>query len=159
MRPAFPLNKRECGFRATCVREAFEKRQSLRNESMSAEGSINLPGRLTVSETADRLESLLKGKGIKIFARIDQAAEARSAGLSMPETILIIFGDPKSGTPLMVKYPSLALDLPLKALIWQSASDGKVWLTYNTPEYLRARHHMDSAPFGPVAALLERAAR
>lgn len=126
---------------------------------MSAEGSSNIPSNFSVSATADRVESLLRARGIKIFARIDQAAEARSAGLSMPETILIIFGDPKSGTPLMVKYPSLALDLPLKALIWQSAADGKVWLTYNTPEYLRTRHHLDSAPFAPVAALLESATR
>ena len=125
---------------------------------MGAEGSINFPTKFSVSETADRLESVLKAKGIKIFARIDQAAEARAAGLSMPETILIIFGDPKSGTPLMVKYPSLALDLPLKALIWQSA-DGKVWLTYNAPEYLQSRHHLDSAPFGPLSTLLESATR
>jgi uncharacterized protein (DUF302 family) len=124
---------------------------------MSAEGAINLPSKFSVAATADRLESLLKAKGIKIFARIDQAAEARASGLTMPETILIIFGDPKTGTPLMVKYPSLALDLPLKALIWQSAADGKVWLTYNTPEYLKARHHLDSAPFAPVASLLENA--
>jgi uncharacterized protein (DUF302 family) len=126
---------------------------------MSAEGAINLPSKFSVAATADRLESLLKAKGIKIFSRIDQAAEARTSGLSMPETILIIFGDPKTGTPLMVKYPSLALDLPLKALIWQSAADGKVWLTYNTPDYLKARHHLDSAPFGPVATLLESATR
>jgi uncharacterized protein (DUF302 family) len=126
---------------------------------MSAEGAINLLSKFSVTGTADRLESLLKAKGIKIFARIDQAAEARAAGLSMPDTILVIFGDPKTGTPLMVKYPSLALDLPLKALIWQSAADGKVWLTYNTPEYLKSRHHLDSAPFGPVATLLESATR
>lgn len=124
---------------------------------MSAEGSINLPSKFSVAGTADRLESLLTAKGIKIFARIDQADEARAAGLSMPDTILIIFGDPKAGTPLMVKYPSLALDLPLKALIWQSAADGKVWLTYNTPEFLKSRHHLDSAPFGPIAALFENA--
>jgi|SRR5579871_1936741 len=124
---------------------------------MSAEGSINLSSKFSVTATADRLESLLKAKEIKVFARIDQAAEAREAGLSMPDTILIIFGDPKTGTPLMVKYPSLALDLPLKALIWQSAADGKVWLTYNTPEYLKSRHHLDAAPFGPVVTLLENA--
>jgi len=126
---------------------------------VSAEGAINLPSKFSVAGTADRVESVLKAKGIKIFARIDQAAEARSVGLPMPDTILIIFGDPKTGTPLMVKYPSLALDLPLKALIWQSAADGKVWLTYNTPEYLKSRHHLDAAPFGPVATLLESATR
>lgn len=125
---------------------------------MSAEGSITIPSKFSVAETTDRLESLLKAKGIKVFARIDQAAEARAVGLSMPETVLVIFGDPKAGTPLMVKYPSLALDLPLKALIWQSA-DGKVWLTYNAPEYFKTRHHLDSAPFGPLGTLLEAATR
>lgn len=125
---------------------------------MSAEGEIKLPSRFSVAETADRLEAHLKSKGIKIFARIDQAAEAKSVGLSMPETQLLIFGDPKAGTPLMVKYPSLALDLPLKALIWRSA-DGKVWLSYNSPEYFKARHHLDSAPFGPMGTLLEAATR
>jgi len=121
---------------------------------MNAEGEIKIPSKFSVAQTADRLESLLKSKGVKIFTRIDQAAEAKSVGLSMPETQLLIFGDPKAGTPLMVKYPSLALDLPLKALIWQSM-DGQVWLSYNAPEYLKARHHLDAAPFGPLGALLE----
>lgn len=125
---------------------------------MSAEGSVDISSKFSVAETADRLESLLKAKGIKVFARIDQAAEAKSVGLSMPETILLIFGDPKAGTPLIVKYPSLALDLPLKALMWQS-KDGRVLLSYNSPEYLRSRHHLDSAPFGSVGALLEAATR
>lgn len=125
---------------------------------MSAEGAIDIPSRFSVAETADRLESLLKTKGIKIFARIDQAAEAKNAGLSMPATVLLIFGDPKTGTPLMLKYPSLALDLPLKALIWQSM-DGRVWVSYNSPEFLKTRHHLDSAPFGPVGGLIEAATR
>ena len=120
---------------------------------MNAQGAINLPSNYSVSETADRLENLLKTKGIKIFVRIDQAEEARQAGLSMPETQLLVFGDPKAGTPLMVKYPSLALDLPLKALVWQSA-DGKVWLSYNSPEYLQQRHGLDFAPFKALEPLL-----
>jgi len=125
---------------------------------MNAEGEIRIPSKFSVSETADRLESLLKSKGVKIFARIDQAAEAKSVGLSMPETELLIFGDPKAGTPLMLKFPSLALDLPLKALIWQS-TDGRVWLSYNAPEYLKARHRMDAAPFVALGALLESVTR
>lgn len=120
---------------------------------MSAQGATDLLSRHSVAETADRLESLLKAKGIKIFVRIDQAEEARQAGLSMPETQLLIFGDPKAGTPLMVKYPSLALDLPLKALIWQSG-DGKVWLSYNSPEYLQQRHGLDLEPFKALEPLL-----
>jgi uncharacterized protein (DUF302 family) len=106
-----------------------------------------------VLETADRLEELLRAKGLKIFARIDQAAEARAFGLSLRPTVLLIFGDPRSGTPLMERYPSLALDLPLKALVWESA-DGKVWLSYNTPEFLQHRHGMEAPPFAALAPLL-----
>jgi uncharacterized protein (DUF302 family) len=123
---------------------------------MSSEGMIDISSKFSVAETTDRLESLLKSKGIKVFARIDQAAEAKAVGLSMPETQLLIFGDPKAGTPLMVKYPSLALDLPLKVLIWESA-DGTVWLSYNAPEYLQARHHLETAPFQPLEKLLKAA--
>ena len=74
-----------------------------------------------VAETVDRLESLLKAKGIKIFARIDQIAEARAAGLTMRPTVLLIFGDPNAGTPLMNRHPSIAIDLPLKALVRETA--------------------------------------
>src|SRR5215467_9204983 len=123
---------------------------------MSAQGVIDIQSKFSVSETMDRLESLLRGKGIKIFARIDQHAEAQAVGLSMPKTELIIFGDPKAGTPLMVKYPSIAIDLPLKAVAWES-SDGKVWLSYNTPEYLRERHHLDALPFATIGAMLQTA--
>jgi uncharacterized protein (DUF302 family) len=125
---------------------------------VKSEGVIDILSKFSVTETTDRLESLLNAKGIKVFARIDQAAEAKNVGLSMPPTVLLIFGDPKAGTPLMVKYPSLALDLPLKALIWQS-TDGRVWLSYNSPEYLKSRYHLDLAPFGSVATLLEAATR
>jgi uncharacterized protein (DUF302 family) len=124
---------------------------------MGAEGVIDVESRFSVRETIDRLESLLRNKGIKIFARIDQRAEAQAVNLSMPKTELIIFGDPKVGTPLMVKHPSIAIDLPLKALAWES-TDGKVWLSYNAPEYLRTRHHLEAAPFGALGAILEAAA-
>jgi len=126
-------------------------------KAMNAEGMADILSSFSVAETADRLESLLRARGVKIFARIDQAAEAQAVGLSMPKTELLIFGNPKSGTPLMVQFPSIAMDLPLKALIWESA-DGKVWLSYNTPEYLKARHRLDSAPFRAVTALFQAAA-
>jgi uncharacterized protein (DUF302 family) len=84
---------------------------------MSANGVVNLRSTGSVLETADRLDALLQTKGLKIFARIDQAAEARAVGLSLRPTALLIFGDPKAGTPLMERYPSLALDLPLQALV------------------------------------------
>jgi uncharacterized protein (DUF302 family) len=123
---------------------------------MNVDGMADILSSFSVAETTDRLESLLRARGAKVFARIDQAAEAQAVGLTMPQTQLLIFGDPKGGTPLMVKYPSLAMDLPLKALIWESA-DGKVWLSYNTPEYLKARHHLESAPFRAVTALFQAA--
>ena len=123
---------------------------------MSTTGIIDLASKHSVPETVDRLEALLKAKGIKIFARVDQAAEAKAAGLTMRPTVLVIFGDPKAGTPLMNRYPSLAMDLPLKALVWESA-DGKVWLSYNSPEFLQQRHGLDAPPFGPIGNLLKAA--
>ena len=124
---------------------------------MNTNGIIDLPSSRPVAETVDRLESLLKAKGIKIFARIDQAAEARAAGLAMKPTVLLVFGDPKAGTPLMNRNPSIAMDLPLKALVWESA-DGKVWLSYNSPEFLQQRHGLDAPPFGALGNLLAAAA-
>jgi uncharacterized protein (DUF302 family) len=82
---------------------------------MNTTGIIDLASKHSVAETVDRLEALLKAKGIKVFAHIDQTAEARAAGLTMRPTVLVIFGDPKAGTPLMNRYPSLAMDLPLSS--------------------------------------------
>jgi len=124
---------------------------------MNPNGIIDLPCHHPVAETADRLESLLKAGGLKIFSRIDQAAEAASVDLTMKPMVLLIFGNPKAGTPLMNRYPSLALDLPLKALLWE-AVDGGVWLSYNSPEYLQQRHGMDAPPFGALDNLLQAAA-
>ncbi len=93
----------------------------------------------SVDETVQRFQSLLKERGIQMFALIDHSGEAAKAGLKMRPTKVIIFGNPKGGTPLMVAAPTLAIDLPLKALIWEDEK-GKVWITYNTPEYLQQRH-------------------
>src|SRR5277367_3843941 len=122
----------------------------------NAVGMIDLPCTRSVIDTVDRLESLLKAKGIKVFARIDQAAEAKAAGLTMRPMVLLIFGDPQAGTPLMIRYPSVAIDLPLKALIWES-SEGGVWLSYNSPEFLQKRHGLDAPPFGAMGNLLRAA--
>ena len=97
------------------------------------------PSKHAVSETIDRLESALKSKGINVMARIDHAAGAKKAGLDLPPTTLLIFGNPKLGTPLMQSNRMIALDLPMKALAWED-EDGKVWLSYTTPETLKARH-------------------
>jgi len=93
----------------------------------------------SVPETIQRLSALLKSKGVAIFALIDHSGEAEKDGLKMRPTHLLIFGNPKGGTPLMLAAPSTAIDLPLKALVWEDA-DGKVWLSYNSPDYLQQRH-------------------
>lgn len=119
-------------------------------------GIVSKMSPYSVAETLDHLEAALRGKGVKIFARIDQKAEAEQVGLTLRPTQLLIFGDPRSGTPLMNAHPSLALDLPLKALAWE-AEDGQVWLSYNSPAYLKERHALPQEPFGPVVALMESA--
>jgi uncharacterized protein (DUF302 family) len=123
---------------------------------MPEKGVKNLESRYPVHETIDALEKLLRSKGIKIFARFDQAAEAEAVGIAMRPMELLIFGDPKTGSPLMNQYPSLAIDLPLKALAWE-AEDGKVYLSFNSSEYLAERHHLAGEPFKPVEGLLARA--
>jgi uncharacterized protein (DUF302 family) len=101
-------------------------------------GIISQPSQYSVPTTIDRLEAILQAKGITVFARIDQLAEAKKVGLSLPPTQLLLFGNPKAGTPLMVAEPTIALDLPLKVLAWE-ATDGKVWVSYNDPNYLKQR--------------------
>jgi uncharacterized protein (DUF302 family) len=124
---------------------------------MTTPGLKTLQSRYSVHQTIDRLEDLLKSKGIKIFARFDQAAEAQAVGLSMRPTELLIFGDPKAGTPLMNEYPLLAIDLPLKAVAWESG-EGKAYLSFNSVEYLAERHHLAGEPFKAIESLLARAA-
>jgi uncharacterized protein (DUF302 family) len=107
--------------------------------SPSDNGMIHLRSPYSVKETLQRLEALVTTKGLTIFARIDHSGEAAKINMKMQPTELLIFGSPNSGTPLMNASPTLAIDLPLKALAWQDA-DGVVWLTYNSPEYLQQRH-------------------
>ncbi len=102
-------------------------------------GMIHLESVHSVLETLARLETIIQGKGLTILVKIHHSGDAAKAGLSMRPTQLIIFGNAKSGTPLMVASPSVAIDLPLKALVWQD-DDGKVWLSYNSPDYLKERH-------------------
>lgn len=123
---------------------------------MNTNGITDLACKSSVAETTAKLEGLLRAKEMKIFARIDQAAEAKAVGLDMRPMMLVIFGNPQAGTPLMLQHPSLAMDLPLKALVWESA-DGKVWLSYNSPEFLQQRHSLAAPPFAPLANLLQAA--
>jgi len=102
-------------------------------------GLVSKPSRYSVPETMDRLVAVLQAKGMTVFDRIDHSGTAKKAGLSMRANQLVIFGNPKGGTPLMVAAPTVAIDLPLKALAWEDA-DGKVWLGYNSPTWLKERH-------------------
>ena len=106
----------------------------------AGEGMIDVQSAHSVAATADRLETILGSKGMNVFARIDHAAGAQKAGMSLPPTELLIFGNPKVGTPLMKCSPSIAIDLPQKALIWEDTS-GTVWISYNDPQFLKLRHN------------------
>ena len=120
-------------------------------------GMVHLSSPHTVTETLARLETIVQAKGLTILARIDHSGDAAKAGLKMQPTQLLIFGNAKSGTPLMIASPSVAIDLPLKALVWQD-DDGKVWLSYNSPDYLKERHAIPEnllqniAGIGPICS-------
>jgi uncharacterized protein (DUF302 family) len=103
------------------------------------EGFVSKASRYSVPETVDRLATVLQSKGMTVFARIDHAAEAEKVGQKLRPTQLLIFGNPKGGTHLMVAAPTVAIDLPFKALAWEDA-DGKVLLGFNAPGYLKGRH-------------------
>src|SRR6266436_8317501 len=104
-------------------------------------GLVDLPSEHSVDETVEQLKGILQSKGVTLFAMIDHSGEAAKAGLTMRPTKLLIFGNPKSGTPVMLAAPSSAIDLPLKILIWEDAQ-GKVWVTYNSLAYLQERHNL-----------------
>jgi len=100
---------------------------------------IDTPSNHSVDETVERLKGILQAKGVTVFALVDHSGEAEKAGIKMRPTKLLIFGSPKAGTPVMLAAPSIAIDLPLKILIWEDGQ-GKVWISYNSPEYLQERH-------------------
>jgi uncharacterized protein (DUF302 family) len=104
-------------------------------------GIVRVQGNHSVDETVAKLQSILQAKGVKLFVVVDHSGEAASAGLKMPNTKLLIFGNPKAGTPLMLAAPSAALDLPLKILVAEDTA-GKTWISYNSPAYLQARHRL-----------------
>jgi uncharacterized protein (DUF302 family) len=103
-------------------------------------GIVDLPSNHTVDQTVERLKRILQAKGVEVFALVDHSGEAEKAGMKMPNTKLLIFGNPKAGTPVMLAAPSIAIDLPLKILVWED-SGGKVWISYNSPAYLQERHN------------------
>lgn len=124
-------------------------------------GFARVRSQFTVDQTVDRLESLLAAKGVTLFALVDHGGEAARVGLFMRPTKLLIFGSPRAGTPLMVAAPTLAIDLPLKVLVWE-ADDGGVWIGYNEAEYVAARHGLPRnllPALAGVEALVTAAAR
>ena len=106
---------------------------------MSANGIVDTLSNHSVDETVERLKGILLSKGVTLFALIDHSGEAEKIGMKMLPTKLLIFGSPKSGTPLMLAVPSSAIDLPLKILVWEDANQ-KVWISYNSLAYLKERH-------------------
>jgi uncharacterized protein (DUF302 family) len=123
-------------------------------------GIVDKPSNHTVEETVNRLKGILQAKGVTLFALIDHSGEAEKVGMKMPPTKLLIFGSPKAGTPLMLASPSIAIDLPLKILVWEDAQ-GKAWVSYNSPAYLRERHNLPADLLQNIAvvdALAEKAA-
>jgi uncharacterized protein (DUF302 family) len=105
----------------------------------SGKGIVDVPSNHSVDHTVERLKAILEAKGVTLFALVDHSGEAEKVGLKMPPTKLLIFGSPKAGTPLMLAAPSIAIDFPLKVLIWEDGRR-KVWVSYNSPAYLQERH-------------------
>ena len=121
-------------------------------------GIVVIPSHHSVDETVEKLKAILQSKGITLFAVIDHSGEAAKVGLKMPNTKLVIFGSPKGGTPLMLASPSIAIDLPLKILIAEDAQ-GKVWVSYNSPAYLKDRHDLPENLLANIAVIETLAAK
>lgn len=121
-------------------------------------GIVRLASLHSVDETVERLKSILQSKGITLFAVIDHSGEAAEVGLKMPDTRLVIFGNPRGGTPLMLASPSVAIDLPLKLLIAKD-DRGSVWVSYNSPDYLGERHGLPEGLLANVAVVQSLAAQ
>jgi len=122
------------------------------------EGIIDIPSNHSVDQTVDRIKGILEAKGITLFALVDHSGEAEKVGMEMPPTKLLIFGSPKAGTPLMLAAPSIAIDLPLKILVWEDGQ-GKVWVSYNAPEYLKQRHGLPENLVANIAVVATLAAK
>jgi uncharacterized protein (DUF302 family) len=120
--------------------------------AIAADGLVTVPSSVNAKLTIDKLEAALKGGGATIFARVDHAAGATAAGLTLRPTELLIFGNPKGGTPLMQSQQSAGIDLPMKALAWEDAA-GKTWLSYNDPAWIAMRHALTPETAKVIEAL------
>jgi uncharacterized protein (DUF302 family) len=117
----------------------------------AAEGLVTKPSTHSVDETLDRLEAALKERGLIIFTRLDHAAAAQSMGLKMPRSTVLVYGSPRVGTPRFIEHPTLAIEFPAKALVWEDAG-GKVWLSYNTSQWIKVLDSRHGVPANPNAA-------
>jgi uncharacterized protein (DUF302 family) len=124
-------------------------------------GIVDTPSPYSFEQTVEKLRNVLQARGLTLFALVDHSGEAEKVGLNMPPTRVLIFGSPKGGTPAMLAAPSIAIDLPLKALIAEDGG-GKVWISYNAPEFLGRRHNLPDALWpniSAVGAIVEEAVR
>jgi uncharacterized protein (DUF302 family) len=119
----------------------------------TSDGIIDKPSNHSVDQTVETIKGILQAKGVTLFAFIDHSGEAEKVGMKMPPTKLLIFGNPKAGTPLMLAAPSIAIDLPLKLLVWEDAA-GKAWVSYNSPQFLKDRHGLPDSML-PIIAVVE----
>jgi uncharacterized protein (DUF302 family)/uncharacterized membrane protein YidH (DUF202 family) len=132
--------------------------QEVSTTSTRDNGIVNSPSNHSVDQTVEKLQAILHSKGVTVFALVDHSGEAAKAGLKMRPTKLLIFGSPKAGTPLMIAAPSIAIDLPLKILVWEDA-EGKVWVSYNDLAYLQQRHDVPSELMQNIAVVETLAAK
>jgi len=121
-------------------------------QSESGNGIVNQPSNHSVDETIEKLQGILQANGVAVFALIDHSGEAEKARMKMRPTKLLIFGNPKAGTPLMLAAPSCATDLPLKLLVWEDANR-KVWISYNSLAYLKERHGLPDELMSNIAVI------
>ena len=123
------------------------------SQNAQERGLVRVASRHSVLDTIARLDSLLSARGVRVFARIDFSGDAHRAGLTLRPEQLLLFGNPKGGTPLMVAEPTAGIDLPFKVLVWEDG-EGRSWLAYNAPDYIVARHGLDAAFGKNLAALV-----
>jgi uncharacterized protein (DUF302 family) len=120
--------------------------------TMSANGIVDIRSNHSVDATVEKLRGILAAKNVTLFALVDHSGEAAKVGMQMRPTKLVIFGSPKAGTPLMQASPSIAIDLPLKILVWED-EHRQAWISYNAPDYLRDRHNVPAELMTNIAVI------
>jgi uncharacterized protein (DUF302 family) len=144
------------------IRDSAQSHSQKKEETPMAliadNGIINKLSNHSVDETVQNLQGILQAKGVTLFALVDHSGEAEKVGMKMRPTKLLIFGSPKAGTPLMLAAPSSAIDLPLKILVWEDGQN-KVWVSYNSPQYLQKRHGLPQELMANIAVVETLAAK